>query len=171
MRAMRPRWPGSLPPSSARAGTRCRCWSPTGNSGGWWSRISLRRGLADRFWPGALTIVCRRAPGIPPALVGGGDAIGVRQPALPVAVGLCRAFGGPVVGTSANVHTNPAPITATQVALDLAAEVNLILDGGRCPLARPSTVVDVTRTPPVVVRAGVVTLAALREVLGAVAAR
>ena len=127
--------------------------------------------LADRFWPGALTIVCRRAPGIPPALVGGGDAIGVRQPALPVAVGLCRAFGGPVVGTSANVHTTPAPITATQVALDLAAEVNLILDGGRCPLARPSTVVDVTRTPPVVVRAGVVTLAALREVLGAVAAR
>jgi len=127
--------------------------------------------LADRFWPGALTIVCRRGPGIPPALVGGGDAIGVRQPALPVAVGLCRAFGGPVVGTSANVHSIPAPITATQVALDLGAEVNLILDGGRCPLARPSTVVDVTRTPPVVVRAGVVTLAALREVLGAVAVR
>jgi L-threonylcarbamoyladenylate synthase len=125
--------------------------------------------LADRFWPGALTIVCRRGPGVPPALVGGGEAIGVRQPALPVAIGVCRAFGGPVVGTSANIHRIPAPITAAQVALDLGAAVDLILDGGRCPLARPSTVVDVTRTPPVVVRAGVVPLAALREVLGQVA--
>lgn len=127
--------------------------------------------LADRFWPGALTIVCRRGPGVLPALVGGGDAIGVRQPALPVAIGLCRAFGGPVVGTSANVHRIPAPITAAQVALDLGAEVDVILDGGRCPLARPSTVVDVTRTPPVVVRVGVIPLAAVREVLGEVAVR
>ncbi|HYM90157.1 MAG TPA: L-threonylcarbamoyladenylate synthase [bacterium] len=125
--------------------------------------------LAARFWPGALTIVCRCGPGIPPVLVGGGNAIGVRQPALPVAIGLCRAFGRPIVGTSANVHGSPAPTTAVQVALDLGEAVDLILDGGRCPLARPSTVIDVTRTPPVVVRVGAVPLEAVREVLGEVA--
>lgn len=126
------------------------------------------RRLADRFWPGALTIVCRRGPKTPPVLAGGGDTIGVRQPALPIAVGLCRALGGPVVGTSANTHGMPAPVTAAQVAFDLGAELDLILDGGRCPLARPSTVIDVTRTPPVIVRAGVVPIEAVREVLGEV---
>lgn len=124
--------------------------------------------LADRFWPGALTIVCRRGPGVPAVLAGGGETMGVRQPALPIAVGLCRALGGPVVGTSANRHGMPAAATAAQVALDLGDEVDLILDGGRCPLARPSTVIDVTRTPPVIVRAGVVSIDAVREVVGEV---
>jgi L-threonylcarbamoyladenylate synthase len=124
--------------------------------------------LADRFWPGALTIVCRRGPGVPAALAGGGDTIGIRQPALPAAVGLCQALGGPIVGTSANTHGLPAPMTAALVASDLGAEVDLILDGGRCPLARASTVIDVTRTPAVIVRAGAVPADALREVLGEV---
>jgi L-threonylcarbamoyladenylate synthase len=126
--------------------------------------------LADRFWPGALTIVCRRAPGVVAALGGGGETIGVRQPALPVAIGLCRLLGVPIVGTSANTHGMPAPISAVQVALDLGASVDLILDGGRCPLGRPSTVIDITRTPPTVVRTGAISLEAVREVIGAVAA-
>lgn len=131
--------------------------------------IALR--LADRFWPGGLTIVCRRAPHLPPALTGGGETIGVRQPNLPAALGLCRAAGQAVTGTSANTHGMPAPVTASQVALDLAEAVDLILDGGRCPIARPSTVIDVTRTPPAIVRAGAIDVDALREVLGEVAAR
>lgn len=130
--------------------------------------IALR--LADRFWPGALTIICRRAPHLPPVLTGGGETIGVRQPNLPFALGLSRAIGQPVTGTSANTHGMPAPVTALQVALDLGEGVDMILDGGRCPVARPSTVIDVTRTPPAIVRAGAVDLGALREVLGEVAA-
>ncbi len=125
--------------------------------------------LADRFWPGALTIVCRRGPGVPLMLAGGGDTIGVRQPALPIAAGLCGALGGPIVGTSANTHGGPAPVTAGLVALDLGAQVDLILDGGRCPLALASTVIDVTRTPAAIVRPGAVSMDALREVLGEVA--
>jgi L-threonylcarbamoyladenylate synthase len=60
----------------------------------------------------------------------------------------------------------PAPITAAQVALDLGESVDLILDGGRSPGTRPSTVVDVTRTPPVVVRVGAVPMDAVRAVIG-----
>jgi len=126
--------------------------------------IALR--LADRFWPGALTIVCRRAPAVSAMLAGGGETIGVREPNHPVALGLCQALGAAIVGTSANTHGKPAPITAVQVALDLGSGVDLILDGGRSPLAQPSTVVDVTRTPPVVVRAGAVPLDAISAVLG-----
>jgi L-threonylcarbamoyladenylate synthase len=124
------------------------------------------RRLADRFWPGALTIVCRRAPGVPAALAGGGETIGIRQPASPIVLGLCRALGGPIVGTSANRHGAPAPITAIQVVLGLGAEVDMVLDGGRCLLARPSTVIDVTRHPPVIVRAGAVPAETLREIAG-----
>ena len=130
-------------------------------------QIAVR--LADRFWPGPLTIVCRLAPSVPRLLAGGGETIGVRQPGLPIAAAICRALGTPVVGTSANTHGLPAPVTAAQVALDLGSDVDMILDGGRCPLARPSTVVDVTRTPPVVVRAGAVPVETVREVLGQVA--
>lgn len=122
--------------------------------------------LADRFWPGALTIVSRRAPYLPAALTAGGETIGVRQPRAPLATGLCRAVGAPLVGTSANAHGQPAPVTAIEVALDLGAAVDLILDGGRCALARPSTVVDVTRTPPRIVRVGAIAEDALREILG-----
>ncbi len=126
------------------------------------------RRLADRFWPGALTIVCRRAPHVTALLAGGGETIGIRQPALPVALGLCRALGGPIVGTSANRHGGPAPVTAIQVVLDVGAETDIVLDGGRCPLARPSTVIDVTRHPAMIVRAGAVPLEAIREIVGEV---
>jgi L-threonylcarbamoyladenylate synthase len=127
--------------------------------------------LADRFWPGALTIVCRRAPHLSPLVTGGGDTVGVRVPGSPFARALCRALGMPVTGTSANTHGMPPPVTAAQVALDLGDAVDLILDGGRCPIARPSTVIDVTRVPPVIVRPGAVDLRALQEVLGEVASR
>jgi L-threonylcarbamoyladenylate synthase len=124
------------------------------------------RRLADRFWPGAVTIVCRRSPRVPAALAGGGDTLGVREPALPIAGSLCQALESPITGTSANTHGAPSPVSATQVALDLGDRVDLILDGGRCPLARGSTVVDVTRTPAVIVREGVVSAAEIRAALG-----
>ncbi len=128
--------------------------------------VALR--LAERFWPGPLTIVCRRAPHLPPALTGGDATIGVRQPNSALAIGLCEVLGMAVTGTSANTHGMPPPVSALHVALDIGQAVDVILDGGRCPVARPSTVIDVTRTPPVIVRDGAVGIAALREVAGAV---
>jgi L-threonylcarbamoyladenylate synthase len=125
--------------------------------------------LADRFWPGALTIVCRRAPRLPALLAGGGETIGVREPALPLAGSLCQALESPIAGTSANSHGAPPSVSAAQVALDLGSAVDLILDGGHCPLARPSTVIDVSRSPAVLVREGVVSAAEIRAILGEVA--
>ena len=129
--------------------------------------IALR--LAERFWPGPLTIVCRRAPHLPPLLAGGGDTIGVRLPGSVLAAALCRALGMPVTGTSANTHGNSAPVTAIEVGMDLGGHVDLILDGGACPGGHPSTVIDITRTPPLIVRAGGVSADELREVTGPLA--
>jgi L-threonylcarbamoyladenylate synthase len=122
--------------------------------------------LAARFWPGPLTIVCRAAPHLPPPLTGGGETIGVRQPGAVLAAALCRALGMPITGTSANTHGAPPPVTAIEVGMDLGGHVDLILDGGACPGGRASTVIDITRTPPVVVRAGRVSVDALRDVMG-----
>jgi L-threonylcarbamoyladenylate synthase len=83
-----------------------------------------------------------------------------------VAIGFCRALGMAITGTSANVHGSPPPISAVQVALGLGGGVDIILDGGHCTAVRPSTVIDVTRTPALIVREGVVSADAIRAVIG-----
>jgi L-threonylcarbamoyladenylate synthase len=118
------------------------------------------RDLARRFWPGALTIVVRRTDAVPALVAGGRDSVGLRVPDHRVPRQLIRALGVPLVGTSANTHGAPSPLTAQQVAFDLGDAVDLILDGGRCPVGRESTVVDATIDPPRVLRGGAVVLEA-----------
>lgn len=114
------------------------------------------RRLARDFWPGAVTIVVRRSDAVPALVAGGGDTIGLRVPDHPLVRGIVRELGVPIVGTSANRHGGPSPLTAQQVAFDLGDGVDLILDGGRCPLGRESTVVDATVDPVRIVRQGAV---------------
>lgn len=118
------------------------------------------RELARRFWPGALTIVVRRTDAVPALVAGGRDTVGLRVPDHPVPRLLIREIGVPLVGTSANTHGAPAPLTAQQAAFDLGDAVDLILDGGRCPVGRESTVVDATADPVRILRQGAVRLEA-----------
>lgn len=114
------------------------------------------RRLINRFWPGALTLIFQRSERVPPAVTGGGDTVAVRVPAHPVPRALVRAIGVPIVGTSANSHGRPAPLTAQLAVYDLGDAVDLVLDGGRAPLGRESTVVDCTANVPRVVREGAI---------------
>lgn len=118
------------------------------------------RDLARKYWPGALTLVVRRTDAIPGLVAGGRGTVGLRVPNHPLPRQLVRALGVPLVGTSANTHGAPSPLTAQQVAFDLGDAVDLILDGGRCPVGRESTVVDATSDPPRVLRRGAVVLEA-----------
>lgn len=110
------------------------------------------RALMDRFWPGALTIVVARRPNLGLHLGGTDDTVGLRCPAHPVPLALCRA-GGPMATTSANAHGQAPATTADQVAR--LPGVALVLDAGPCP-ARPSTVVACTTTRPVLLREGTI---------------
>jgi L-threonylcarbamoyladenylate synthase len=114
------------------------------------------RRLAQQFWPGALTIVVRRSDAVPPLVAGGTETVGLRVPNHPLVRALVRELGVPLVGTSANRHGAPAPVTAQQVAFDLGDTVDLILDGGRTPGGRESTVVDATGDSIRVLRQGAV---------------
>lgn len=121
--------------------------------------------LMARFWPGPLTIILPARPEMSRLLTGDTGTIGVRQPAQPVTLGLLARVGFPVTGTSAN-RSGARPLTrAREVAREFGDALDLVLDAGPCPGGKPSTVVDVSRTPALLVRAGAVPAAALAEVL------
>lgn len=122
--------------------------------------------LAERYWPGPLTLLLSAPRGIPRLLTAGTGLIGLRVPDSPVALALIRRLGGPVTGTSANRSGDEDPRNADEVARQLGDRVDLILDGGPVAAGSPSTVVDVTVSPPVIVRQGLIQL---EEILGLLA--
>ena len=112
------------------------------------------RRLADAFWPGPLTLVLRRAPGVLDAVTGSQDTVGLRVPDQPVALALLREFGGGVAAPSANRFGRVSPTTAADVRVDLGDDVDLILDDGPCRVGVESTIVDCAHEPFRVLRVG-----------------
>lgn len=123
----------------------------------------IARRLIKIFWPGGLTMVFEASPDISPLLTAGTGKIGIRLSSHPVATELAQTIGGPITGTSANISGQPAPITAGDVLNSLGKEVDLILDGGETGGGRGSTILDVTFTPPRILRQGMVGLDQLKE--------
>lgn len=121
--------------------------------------------LAERFWPGPLTLVLRRGPETPPNVSAGRDTVAVRVPAHPVAHALLTACALPIAAPSANLFSRPSPTTAQHVLDDLAGRVDIVLDGGPTTIGLESTVIDLTQTPPVLLRPGGASVEALRALL------
>lgn len=121
--------------------------------------------LAERFWPGPLTLVLRRAEGIPPVVAAGGPTVGVRVPAHAVARELIARAGVPIAAPSANRFMHTSPTTAAHVLADLDGRVDCVLDAGPCSVGVESTVLDLTRDPPRILRPGGVTFEALRALV------
>ena len=121
--------------------------------------------LAERFWPGPLTLVLPRLARIPALVAAGGDTVGVRVPAHPVAQALLRAVDLPIAAPSANRFMHTSPTTAAHVLADLDGRIACILDGGPTTVGVESTVVDLTTSPPRLLRPGGITLEALRAIL------
>ncbi|MCL2337318.1 MAG: L-threonylcarbamoyladenylate synthase [Firmicutes bacterium] len=124
--------------------------------------------LAERFWPGPLTLVLKNDYGFSAAVTGGLGTVAVRVPAHPVALALLGALGVPVAAPSANVSGRPSPTTAAHVLDDLEGRIDLVLDGGPAWLGVESTVLDLTGERPVLLRPGGVTLQQLEAVVGPV---
>ena len=110
--------------------------------------------LADACWPGPLTVRVPRAAHVLDVVTGGRPTVGVRVPAHPMAVELLRRFGGGVAAPSANRFGRVSPTTAQHVRRDLGDDVDLVLDGGPCPVGVESTIVDCTVDPPQILRPG-----------------
>lgn len=117
----------------------------------------------QQFWPGALTVVFQKSPNLPADVTAGQDTVAVRLPDHPVCHRLVVAMGHPLAVTSANLSGHPAPTTAEQVAAQLGGRIALILDGGPTPTPHPSSIVDLSVSPPRLLREGDISLAHLRE--------
>ena len=122
--------------------------------------------LATAFWPGPLTIVLPKADLVPEIITAGGDTVAVRVPDHPLARRLISAFGGPIVGPSANPSGYISPTTAAHVSAHWTPDEVLVLNGGECGRGIESTVIDLTGERPVVLRRGVLGSQELEPVLG-----
>lgn len=125
---------------------------------------SARR-LAERFWPGPLTMILHKSEAVPCETTGGLDTVAVRMPVSRIARELIRASGGYVAAPSANRSGRPSPTVARYVAQDLDGRVEMILDGGDVKIGLESTIVDLTSDKPVVLRPGWITRQELEAVL------
>jgi len=133
---------------------------------GLFSADALR--LAEAFWPGPLTLVVPLAPGatVCAASRAGQQNIALRVPIHPVALAVISAVGRPLAAPSANRSGRMSPVTAAHVARDFAGEIDLILDGGRCPVGLESTIIACLEEPPRLLRPGGIARKDIEAVLG-----
>jgi len=122
--------------------------------------------LAERFWPGPLTMVLPKRPIVPDIVTAGGATVALRVPSHPVALALLRDCGLPLAAPSANASTELSPTLAEHVARSLGDKIDLILDAGATTGGLESTVLDVTCTPPRLLRPGLVTRTDIETLLG-----
>ncbi|MBQ6661651.1 MAG: threonylcarbamoyl-AMP synthase [Lachnospiraceae bacterium] len=125
--------------------------------------------LAERFWPGPMTMILRKKAIVPDATTGGLDTVAIRMPSDPVAAMLIRESGVYIAAPSANASGRPSPTTADHVYEDLNGRIPMIIDGGSVVIGLESTIVDLTGETPMVLRPGYITIEQLREVLPDVA--
>lgn len=112
--------------------------------------------LAERFWPGGLTLVLEKAPGVPDRLTAGGPTVAVRMPDHPVPIRLINGLGGPITGTSANISGGPDLLTLAELTDQMADQVDQIVQLGPEPKGTASTVVDITFGEPKLLRQGAI---------------
>lgn len=123
--------------------------------------------LAERFWPGALTLVLVALETVPELVTAKSGKVAVRVPHHPVPLALIEGLGAPITGTSANLSGQPPARTAEEVKGQMRERVDLVLEGGPPPGGRESTVVDLTGKAPLVLRVGAIPQEEIEECLGA----
>ena len=125
--------------------------------------------LTERFWPGPLTIILKRRPLVPDTVTAGLETVGMRCPDCGVTRRVIEAADTPIAAPSGNTSGRPSPTNAAAMLEDMDGKFDAILDDGPCAVGVESTIIDLTVSPPRLLRPGGVTLEELREVLGEVA--
>jgi L-threonylcarbamoyladenylate synthase len=122
--------------------------------------------LIEKFWPGPLTLVVPKTDIVPSIVTAGLDTVAIRMPAHPAALGLIRKAGRAIAAPSANLFGRVSPTEAKHVAAQLSGRVDLILDGGACPVGIESTILDLTGAVPCILRMGGIPPEVLEKLLG-----
>lgn len=126
------------------------------------------RKLAEKYWPGPLTMVFPKKDIVPYGTTGGLETVAIRMPSDPVANRLIKLAGVPVAAPSANTSGRPSPTKAEHVVEDMNGKIEMIIDSGEVGIGVESTIVDVSGKVPMLLRPGAITMEMLRETLGEV---
>ncbi len=121
--------------------------------------------LAERFWPGPLTLILSKQDKVSPQLTGGQQTVGLRIPGHKVALQLLQTFAGGIAAPSANRFGRISPTCARHVAEELGDRVDIILDGGACQVGLESTIIDLSGQQPVLLRPGAISRQQIEELL------
>ncbi|MGC8547561.1 MAG: L-threonylcarbamoyladenylate synthase [Candidatus Micrarchaeia archaeon] len=124
--------------------------------------------ILNKVWPGPLTFILDKQDRIPFEVTGGLATVAVRMPAHPVALELIKESGVPIAAPSANIATRPSPTKAEHIIKEMSGKVDAIIDAGRTFFGLESTILDVRKTPPVLLRPGPFTLEELNKLFGKV---
>lgn len=122
--------------------------------------------LARKFWPGALTIILNKKETVPDIIVSGGKTIGVRIPDLKLAQEIIESVGGILPTTSANISGEKTPRSFEELSEKFKKRVDIVVDGGKSPLGMESTILDLTKTFPKILREGAIKKETIEEVIG-----
>lgn len=125
--------------------------------------------LAKQFWPGPMTIILKRRDNVPNMVTAGLDTVGMRCPDHEICRAIIAAADVPIAAPSGNTSGRPSPTTAVHMLEDMDGKIDAIVDGGTCTVGVESTIIDLTCTPPRLLRPGGITLEQLQSVLGEVA--
>ena len=109
--------------------------------------------LVKEFMPGPLTLILPKKPVVPNILTASTEEIGIRIPDCDIALAIVKEFG-PIVSTSANVHSHKSPLTCQDAMNDLGRSVSLYIDGGKSPIGQPSTIIQLTENETILIRSG-----------------
>ena len=129
----------------------------------------VARIVAEKYWPGPLTMIFKKADCVPYGTTGGLDTVAVRMPVHEVARAVIDAGGGYIAAPSANTSGRPSPTTAEHVREDLEGKIDMIVDGGTVDIGVESSILDVTVDPPMILRPGAITKEMLEDWIGEVA--
>lgn len=122
--------------------------------------------LAKEFWPGALTIILNKKDSVPDIMVSGGETVGIRIPALKLAQDIIESVGGILPTTSANISGEKTPKSFEELSENFKERVDVIVDGGKSPLGIESTILDLTKTFPKIIREGAIKKETIEKVIG-----
>lgn len=126
------------------------------------------RALVQAFWPGPLTVVLQKSSRVPSIVTSGLDTVAVRMPSHPVAMAFIDRAGVPIAAPSANLFERPSPTKASHVLVDLDGRIDAVIDGGDATIGVESTIIDMTRGRPLLLRPGGITVEQIEAVVGPV---
>ncbi|MGL6023033.1 MAG: L-threonylcarbamoyladenylate synthase [Cetobacterium sp.] len=130
------------------------------------SKKEIVEKLAKEFWPGALTIILNKKSNVPEVMVSGGETIGIRIPALKLAQDIIESLGGILPTTSANISGERTPRSYKELNEKFKNRVDIVIDGGETPLGIESTILDLTKDNPFIIREGAISKEAIEKIIG-----